>query len=359
VVRPALATSRLALVSVAVLTHCSERTSIPEVFSDTNATASATAPSPRDGRVVLVTVDGARWQEVFEGSDASLGGGGGVPAADLMPRTHRLVTTRGVAIGAPLPGCGTVHTAGGANMSLPGYQEIFTGRRSSCLDNHCAPVLASVLDQAVDAASIGAWEMLDHAVSGGNSGVFVSAGRRWPADAAVKSPALDALVDAGQRSGPFPGNGEYRPDVATAAIALEYYRLAAPALFHIGLGDTDEFGHRDDYGGYLDALRRADAVIGAVADILDATGAAGAKTSVIVTADHGRNATFRDHGLFHPESGRSFLLAFGGGIPTRGVACPERDITLADITPTIRVLMGLPPDDADGIPIALITSEHG
>lgn len=314
--------------------------------------ATSADAAPRDGRVVVVTLDGARWQDVFEGSDPSLSGAPPLPPEAIMPRAHELVATSGVALGASLEGCGTVHTAGASNVSLPGYLEIFTGRPSHCLDNDCGSVSESVLDEAARAnvpgvASIGSWDRLVRAVSAGGSGVFVSAGRSWPSamDAATH---LGELAAAGQAADPYPGRGAYRPDVATAAIALEYYRVAKPALFHIGLGDTDEYGHRNSYASYLAALRRADALIGDLADLLETMGEEGEKTTVIVTPDHGRNADFRDHGVFHPESSRTFILAFGGGIAVRGVACPERDITLADIAPTVRVLMGLPRDTTEG-----------
>jgi hypothetical protein len=254
-----------------------------------------------------------------------------------------------------------VRTAGGSNVSLPGYLEIFTGHPSRCLDNSCSQVDVSVLDEASrggvsGVASIGSWEALSKAVSGGNTGVFVSVGRHWPDDVPATE-HLGELVLAGNAADAYPGHAEYRPDSATAAIALEYLRVAKPALLHIGLGDTDEYGHRGDYASYLDALRRADSLVGAVADVLEAMGADGEKTTVIVTPDHGRNADFNDHGAFHPESARTFLIAFGSRLVPRGVGCPARDITLADVAPTIRVLMGLPRDATagGGAPIDLIT----
>jgi hypothetical protein len=280
-----------------------------------------------------------------------------------MPRAHALVAAHGVALGATREGCATVHTAGASNVSLPGYLEIFTGHASRCLDNRCAQVEETVLDEAartgsLGVASIGSWSELTRAVSGGDSGVLVSTGHSWP-DAAPTG-RLGELVAAGRTADPYPGHDDYRPDAATAAIALEYFRVAKPALFHIGLGDTDEHGHRDDYPSYLAALRRADDVIGSIADILATMGPDGEKTTVIVTPDHGRNSDFRDHGVFRPESGRTFVLAFGGRVAVRGVGCPTRDVTLADIAPTIRVLMGLPRDRASGAgrPIELITDAN-
>ena len=58
-------------------------------------------------------------------------------------------------------------------------------------------------------------------------------------------------------------------------LALEYYRTAKPVLFPIGLGDTDEYGHRGDYLSYLDALRRADTMVEDLADLLDTMDAVG------------------------------------------------------------------------------------
>src|SRR4051794_25872719 len=122
-----MSTAAKVFVSGMVLVACTQRAAADSiVLDDVNPTA--TTWPLRHGRVVLVTIDGARWQDVFEGDEA------------LMPRTHALVATRGVALGATRDGCGIVRTAGGSNVSLPGYQEIFTGHASRCLDNLCSGV---------------------------------------------------------------------------------------------------------------------------------------------------------------------------------------------------------------------------
>jgi len=351
------------LATALALASCANRTDSTATVTEDLATSSTPA-IPRDGRVVLITIDGARWQDVFEGSNPELSGSPSIPPAQLMPRTLALAASRGIALGATRAGCAKVRTAGGSNVSLPGYLEIFTGHASRCLDNSCSQVQESLLDEAVrgganGVASIGSWEVLSKAVSGGGTGVFVSDGRSWPDDVPATD-RLGELVAAGRVADPYPGHNGYRPDAVTAGIALEYLRIAKPALFHIGLGDTDEYGHRGDYASYLDALRRADALVGAVADQLATIGEEGAKTTVIITPDHGRNADFNDHGAFHPESARTFLIAFGSQLVPRGVGCPSRDITLADIAPTVRVLMGLPRDatGGGGVPIELVTETN-
>jgi hypothetical protein len=342
-----------------------------EAYEDLPLPAAASGQPPVDpatsGRIVLITIDGVRAEDVFEGADPKLRPGSNVeklrrPEA-VMPRTHRLVATRGVAGGAERAGCGEVHTASGANVSLPGYLEIFTGRRTRCRDNNCDRTTSpTVLDEAAHAglgpiASIGSWEVLDRAVSNRSfpisravgadpsTAMLVSEGtQRWPESRPVADQALEQLVAAGERADAYPGHGRYRPDARTAAVALEYLRSAQPAFLHVGLGDPDEYGHRNDYPAYLESIGQADAFIGQVADTLDGMGELGARTTVIVTTDHGRNRDFQHHGASSLTSARTFVLAFGGHVAKRGVACPTRDVTLADIAPTIRVLTGLPSD---------------
>lgn len=335
-----------------------------------SASTPATPVKPTgDGRVVLVTLDGVRAEDVFNGADPGLRPGSKVahlarPEA-VMPRTHRLVATRGVALGADRPGCGVVRTASGANVSLPGYFEIFTGRKTRCRDNHCARTQTrTVLDEAADAglapvASVGSWNVLDRAVTRGSSPVLVAEGaQRWPGLRPIVDGRLEAFVTAGENAEPYPGSGTYRPDDYTMPIALEYLRTARPPVLHVGLGDADEWGHRNDYPAYLDAVARADTFIGKIADTLDAMGEEGARTTVIITTDHGRNRDFQHHGASSASSGRAFVIAFGGRVATRGIACPVRDVTLADVAPTMRALIGLPTDTTPeaGRPIAEIVA---
>jgi hypothetical protein len=364
------------LVAVA-LASCVDHSQARVAFAATDPTEEAAADRAQalslapasDGRVVLVTVDGVRAEDVFGGADRALRPGSNIghltsPEA-LMPRTHALVATRGVALGADQPGCGVVRTASGANVSLPGYLEIFTGRRTRCRDNRCARTrLRTVLDEAADAglapvASIGSWEVLDRAVTRGSSPVLVAEGaQRWPGSRPLVDERLEAFVSAGEHAEAFPGGGRYRPDAYTSAIALEYLRTAAPPVLHVGLGDADEWGHRNDYPAYLEAIGRADAFIGQVADTLDAMGDVGARTTVIITTDHGRNRDFQHHGASSLTSARTFVIAFGARVASRGVVCPARDVTLADVAPTIRALIGLPAETAPdaGRPIAEIVA---
>jgi hypothetical protein len=275
----------------------------------------------RTDQVVLVAIDGARWQDVFA-KDATL------------PTLRRFMTTDGVSVGAP--GYGEMHASGPNYVSLPGYTEIFTGRTSACRSNDCAPVdQRTIVDEVIDgggeAAVISSWEMIDRAAAREPSRVVLSTGRRRVAHAEE----LDAKVfDEGARAGPGCGIGEYRQDAQTIRLALDYFAHHSPRFAFVGLGDTDEHAHRDDRVGYMEALHTADAFLARLEPLLSE------HSALIVTADHGRAANFRDHGMM-PEAARVWLVARGAGIDARGPldASPVR---LADIAPTVRCLLGLP-----------------
>lgn len=195
------------------------------------------------------------------------------------------------------------------------------------------------------------------AASNGTGPMLLAEGRLpWPVRE-VDDVRLEAALAASDGSDPFPGVGLYRADRHTASIAVEYVRTANPRFLHLGLGDTDEYGHRDDYNAYLSALRAADETIGALKAMVDSMPT---DATFIITTDHGRGAHFRDHGRAFPASGRSFILAFGAGVPPRGVVCEHRAITLPDVGATARAILGLRARDArsSGTPIAELVQDE-
>ena len=281
--------------------------------------------------VILVTVDGARWQEIFEGSDPELSHAPRRPPHELVPNLDRMMRKGGAAIGAP--GHGVIRATGPNFVSLPGYTEILTGRAPiTCQDNTCQTVrMPTFLDDAhlagASVAAFGSWEMLDRAVSARPGSFTVSCGR-----------------DADEDADPWPGSGNFRPDRLTAQRALRHLVEQRPDVLYVGLGEPDEYGHHGDYAGYVRALAYADGVIGKIMGALEHMGPRGARTHVFVTADHGRARDFKGHGGGAPESARVWLIASGPGIAARGFVASPHERHLADIAPTLRTVIGLTPD---------------
>src|SRR6185369_2927749 len=101
--------------------------------------------------------------------------------------------------------------------------------------------------------------------------------------------------------------------------------------------------HRGDYPRYLTAIREADEALGRLMAILDRSGERGKNTHIIVTADHGRARDFRNHGKM-PEAARVWMVASGPRIAARGTVRSGRERRLADVAPTVRLVLGLVPD---------------
>lgn len=313
-----------------------------------HAVVAAAAPTRSDAEaVVVVTIDGARWQEVFGGTGDELARAAHLPsrtAKALVPTLTRWATEDGASVGAP--GHTEIHATGPNFVSLPGYTEILSGRApTGCQSNQCDDTLEpTLLDEVAAAfpseevAVVSSWESIRHA-AGATSRMTVSTGRVF----ANKVPS--AWLQAGKDVGPWPGDGEYRPDESTAALALRVLREKRPRAIFIGLGDTDEHAHHGDYAGYLGALSRADAFLASLEDELSRMGTRGERTTVLVMCDHGRGAGFRDHGAAWPESSRVWLVAHGAGIANKGMVDLRREARLADVAPTARALMGLTADD--------------
>jgi hypothetical protein len=295
--------------------------------------------------VVLVVLDGVRWQEVFGGVDGELSGERR-DARDLLPNVYTALGTRGAILGAP--GHGRTIAASGPNfVSLPGYTEIFEGRPpTKCQDNECGgargPTIADEIRAGVarnsDVAVFASWERIGVAATREPSRIVVSAGR----------------TDVRENIDPYPGYGAFRPDRYTAALALQYLDSQRPAFLFVGLGEPDEYAHRGDYAGYLASLQFADDFIGRLLASLDRMGERGRRTLVLITSDHGRARDYRDHGGQFPESARVWLAAFGGPVRARGFAAAPEPRHLADIAPTIRAALGRKPDDAQssGMPLS-------
>jgi hypothetical protein len=285
--------------------------------------------------VVLVTLDGVRRQEVFDGVDAELAARAGMPrdavigAGDLLPNIHRLFFDGGVVLGSPAAGPGIV--AGGPRyVSLPGYLELMTGAPAICWSNDCQPVVGWTLAEELgdvarpeQAAVFASWDRI-HDVFPQAPGVMVRAGR-----------------GLGDDSDPHPGHGAYQPDRVTIARALEHLDTHRPRFLWIALGDTDEWAHRGDYPGYLDALRTADRFIAELATRIARAQNWGERAALVITTDHGRDPAFADHGV-SPEAAQVWLMARGAGVSARGTVATEERRHLRDVAPTVLTLLGRP-----------------
>jgi hypothetical protein len=329
-----IAAGTLALATLGLSTctpRAAERGPAPACALRKDDTAPGSPPRARPPAVadaaVLVVIDGVRWQDVEGG------------AGERFPNMRALATREG----ASLEGI----AASGPNfVSLPGYTEIFTGRAGACRDNECPPICERTIADELAARGEGvavfaSWERLANAAAADRGRIALSTGR------SLAHGVDEDLLGPGRAASAYPGDGDFRPDRFTARAALTHLERHRPTFLFLGLGEPDEYAHKNDRPGYLAALRSADATIGDLRATLARMGERGAKTAVFVTTDHGRADGFTQHGGAWPESARVWLVAGGAGVRARGVAgaagqgTPARRRALADVAPTVRTLLGL------------------
>lgn len=268
------------------------------------------------GKLVFITIDGVRWQEIFGGTEAGRPGPR-LSAVELTPNLHAL-GARGAFVGAP--GHGTISATGPNFISFPGYTEMLSGHAAPCQTNQCPRnIRTTVFDEAwVGGESVGAfmtWQHIDYAIT--------------------------TMEKSFTRSGGDLRTGsEIRTDAETTSAALAYYERERPDVFFFGLGETDTAAHHNDYEEYISKLRDADHMIGELLALTDGD------THVFVTADHGRSYNFRDH--VTPDAARVWMVAAGPRIPAHGEVYSPKPRRLADIAPTIRSIIGLRADNTNG-----------
>ncbi len=328
--------------------HAHARLGRPEPAPSTREFATAVAPKRDSARpaehVILVVIDGVKWQDVFGlESDAS----------EAMPTLQRWMNVDGAVIGAP--GIGSPMRATGPNyVSLPGYVELFTGRMSPCQANECAlPHLDTFVDDLPGkSAIVSSWEAIGPVVR--TRTASISSGRHY--QVGTFDPEAQQAIESAQKADPYPGVWDYRPDALTADIALDVLRRREPQFLFIGLGETDEYAHRGEREGYVGAMRAADAFLERLDETLRDEGLA-SSTAILVTTDHGRADSFREHGWGWPESKRVWLVAKGAGIEARGaVDAPER--RLSNVAPTIRRLLGAVPSVDEAEPMIELLAQR-
>jgi len=291
---------------------------------------------PTEYNVVLVTLDGLRWQEFFGQSDPLL-----TPRArKLFPEFWSRVAPRGQVFGNPRKGQEmTVSTA--ANASLPGYTSIFAEQEQGCLTNFCGRIeVPTFLDRLHDELPIAreslavfaSWSKLSLAVSGRDD-VAVIRAAGYSEQEEVGHPEAGLLDDT------------LEFDRGTVINGFSYLKQVQPRFLYLSFLDSDRYGHVGNYERYLDVMGAYDRLLAELVDRLDAMGEYGEKTALVLTTDHGRGMwdQWSEHGPQIPSSGRvwSFVMLPRAATELETEDPNRRTFTHHDVRYTVETLFGL------------------
>ncbi len=346
-------------------------------------TPSRADSQPAAEAVIVVTLDGFRWQEFFSGADETLldAKSGGVRDVDgcrkrfwresaqerreaLIPFFWKTIAREGQIFGNPALKS-VARSTNGLKFSYPGYSEIFCGVVDPTITSNSYRMNPniSVLEYLHQkpafqgrVEAICAWDVFGSILRSPQSGFRVLVG--WnPLGGANPSPR-EQQVNRWQENLP-----RYWKDCTFDSVIMAGVEIALderkPRVLAIALGETDEWGHGRRYDLYLNAAHNADQFLAKLWQQIQADPARRDRTTLLITTDHGRGPTridWTDHGSKIAGAENIWMAALGAGVPARG----ERrsiEVTQGQIAATVAKLLGedflsVQPKAAPPLPLA-------
>jgi hypothetical protein len=314
-----------------------------------NATALTQPQRPGSpGSVVLVTLDGVRWQEVFGGMDESLlrattprdtnitmlpvyqqfaAATARERREKLMPFLWRtFVVNHGFIAGDRAAGS-LVSVTNTHWFSYPGYSEILTGEAHDDVIKSNDPIrnpFPSVLQFAqkrltltrAQVATFASWGVFNQIVESEDGATTVNAGAE-----AYDTPSPEMKMLSPTQFEARTAWANTRHDAFTFHFAMDYLKRMHPRLLYLSFDETDDWAHDGHYDMVLETLHRTDSYLKTLWETLQADPQYRGTTTLIILTDHGRGRTaedWRSHGKNTPGSGEIWLAMASPDSPRRG-----------------------------------------
>lgn len=335
--------------------------------------------------LVLVTLDGVRWQELFSGADETLISNKSyvkrpqdLQAAfwaetaekrreKLFPFIWQTIASKGVLIGDRSQGS-NMSVANPWYFSYPGYSEIVTGIADERLDSNKKVLNPNVSfieylnnqpEYQGKLAVFGGWDVFPYIFNQPRSQLHVNAGFT-SAHGYSLSERVQWLNEL-QKQIPSPWHN-VRLDAFTYGFAKDYLLTVKPKVIMIALGETDDFAHDGRYDHYLHSANSSDAFIQDLWQTLQSTPGYKNNTNLIISTDHGRGSRPNDwqhhasvravkgylkalanfqHGIVGAE--HIWLAAIGPDIKSAGLIKPKQMLYQKQIAATALVLLSESP----------------
>lgn len=319
--------------------------------------------------IIIITTDGFRWQEVFNGMDSAIASNPDFNQGDsaflyekywspdaterrkkLLPFLWSTVATQGQLYGNRLLG-NKVDNANPYWFSYPGYSEIMTGYADTAINANSYPpnphvtVLEFFNRQPKlrgKVAAFGAWEAFNRILNEKRSGIpvisaFDSTGGKAPNQ---QQQLLNKMLADSYK----PWHRDECLDVFTHYAALEELKTRKPKVLYIAYGETDEWAHSGQYRNYLDAAHQVDAWIKQLWTFVQSDPQYKNKTALFITTDHGRGDVIKSewtsHGSSISDAHQIWFAVMGPNTPPGGEMKSNGQLYQKQFAQTIAKLMG-------------------
>src|SRR5215216_1500357 len=320
--------------------------------------------------IILITLDGARAQEIFGGLDLeilkAITKEGEVEdtaiykkywAETAQGRRERLMPffwgtlmkQQGSIAGNRSLGS-AVQLTNNHRFSYPGYSEILTGQaHDDVIDSNDRKQnpYTTVLEflkrklqlDAKQVAAFASWDVLGWIAQHQPGNITTNAGYEAYAD---PDPAIQELSKL-QFETVTPWDS-VRHDIYTFRFALAHLKAYQPRVLYIALGETDDWAHDGRYDRVLQALERTDNYLRQLWEALESHDQYKGKTTIIITVDHGRGnfaGQWKDHGKKVEGAKYIWLAILSPDSPRRGEWVNSGTIYQNQIAATICRLLNI------------------
>jgi hypothetical protein len=323
------------------------------------------AASPSEN-IFIITTDGFRWQEVFNGADAGLiqntayvedtmllkqlywDSTAELRRQKLMPFLWNTIAKQGQIYGNR-EYQNNMNVTNFYKISYPGYNEMFTGYADPIfipnipLPNHNVNIfeyLNNSNDFKGKVAAFSSWNLFSAILNKKRSKIPCNCGyERLSDDSTLNTEMINETQDN------EPEKKHTRYDLLTYLSAREYIETNHPRVVVIGFGETDEFAHARRYDMYLQQATNVDKMISELWYLVQTTPFYRNKTTFIITTDHGRGKktqTWYKHGILTQGSGETWFAIMGPGIAHEGEIKKEGQLYEKQTASTIAWILGEP-----------------
>ncbi|TWR25407.1 LTA synthase family protein [Mucilaginibacter achroorhodeus] len=326
------------------------------------------AQSHKTQNIIIVTLDGMRWQDVFRGADSALINSKftndkdevkkkfWAPAAAerrkmLFPFLWSVVSEKGQVYGNRDLG-NKDEVANQYRFSYPGYNEIFTGfpdvrmNTNDAIVNPNMNVLEFINKQKGYAGKViafSSWERFPQILNVNRSGLPVYSGYAdlKNADANARLKFLNDL----QKDVPRYLGDSTRSDFITYEFTKEYIKQYKPRVAYMAFDETDDMAHEGNYKAYLERARQEDGFIRTIWEMVQADPFYKDKTTLLITCDHGRGEmpldSWRNHGADVKGAEQTWFAVIGPDTKVLGEIKTPTSTYHKQLAQTIAQLLGL------------------
>ena len=320
--------------------------------------------------IVLITLDGARGEEIFGGLDldilkSTLKDGqkaedtpayrrfwAGTPderRRKLMPFFWTLVTERGSIAGNRRLGS-AVQLANRHWFSYPGYAEILLGephdaeiKSNDALRNPYPTVLETLRERLKlpreKVATFASWAVFNEIAEHTAGATFVNAGVT-PLEIRADDVRLINELQ-GEATTAWEGT---RFDAFTFRLAMKHLSSTRPRVLYVAFDETDDWAHDGRYDRVLETYARTDGYLKELWEWLESQPAYRGRTHLLITTDHGRGHTskdWRDHGAKINGAESTWMAFVSPRMSRRGEWRDAPALSTSQIAATLASWMGV------------------